>query len=112
MQNAVVTIQITADGTTTTREFVTADNSTGKVGDYIRMRIERKNAGCSVELYSCSEMERDAHGKITPKWNSLFSTYFNNYLNKQGVAATGGDILFSGTRINGTAINEVSFIKE
>jgi hypothetical protein len=81
------------------------DRTSGKVGDYIRMTVDNRNAGGSiVHIYSASEMEKDAKGISKPKWNLIHTQKCQTTFSKQGISASSGDVLFTGTKKNGVDV--------
>ena len=115
-QNAVITVTIVNNGLATKKRFVTANRLSGLVGDYIRMKIEQPSgnsaAGSNVSFFSSSEMMQAGNHQLTPKWNLIYTLHLNSRLAKQGLAASQGDVLFSGTKLNGLEVGEDMFTKD
>ena len=67
-----------------------------------RLTVEKdKNGkGSCVQVYSSSEML----SATQPKWNLIYTKCFEQILNRQGIAASKGDVLFTGTKKNGSYV--------
>ncbi|MDB5281799.1 MAG: hypothetical protein JWO06_874 [Bacteroidota bacterium] len=110
-QNAVVTVKAIDDKMVTKTKFSSNNNTSGRIGDYIRMTVEQtEGKGSVVHIYSSSVMTKDRAGKLSPQWNKIFSKHFEHSLSKQGIAASDGDVLFVGTRLNGLAVDSAAFV--
>jgi hypothetical protein len=105
-QNAVISIETTENGKLTTESFISNERTCGKVGDYIRLTIgkSKNDKGSCVNVYSSSEMMNGEQTNFIPKWNLLYTKCFNHILNRQGISAVNGDVLFTGTRKNGNYV--------
>ncbi len=108
-QNAVITVEIVKNGKQTLKKFKSNKRTSGSAGDYIQLAVTDSsgNFPTVVHVFSSSEMQLNNNGTYTlPKWNLLTTETFNCPLIKQGIMATEGDVLFTGTKRNGMAINK------
>lgn len=105
-QNAEIIIEEKFKGISSKLSFTSNDNSSGIVGDYIRMQVTKNpvGGGSCVSVFSSSEMMNNK----SPLWNLLKQSCFNVALREQGISASEGDVLFTGTKKNGIDITEDS----
>lgn len=100
MQNAAITVTISnPDTVSVARHFHSNLRTCGQVGDAIRLQIvpDSTGSGCTAYAYSSSQMLSSKQ----PLWNLLYTHHFDTPLNKQGLIAAGGDVVFTGTTLNG-----------
>lgn len=103
-QNVEITIEEKFNGNSNVQVFISNDNSSGTVGDFIRMRVIKNpvGSGSCVSIFSSSEMLNEK----TPLWNLLRQSCFTVPLYEQGIAASEGDVIFTGTKRNGNELRE------
>ena len=107
-QNAVISVEVKQKNNTLGQKFITDDNTCGRVGDMIRLLLERDSTaqGMNVHVYSSSHTTSSADGDFKPVWNEIYNTRFEQILSRQGLAAHDGDVLFVGTKRNGVYVSK------
>jgi len=93
-EDAIITIELVRNGQRTTQTWDSANRTAGGPGDYVRMYVNNNPSGQScASLYTASVM-----GGAEPSWVPLAMHCFSQPLVMQGLSATSGDVLFSGTK--------------
>ncbi len=113
-QNAEISVsygELTGSHTSTsnTHTFKSNLRTSGLAGDAIRLQImpDSIGTGCTAYAYSSSEMLNSGQAL----WNLLYTQHFDIPLNKQGLIAAGGDVVFTGTKLNGKYIDAADLKK-
>jgi hypothetical protein len=99
---AVISVETERGGRISTRTFRAGARSSNGIGDQLRLEVEPREGGRScAEAYSASEIGADG----SPSWKRLAGECFEARLERQGVSAKDGDVLFVRTRLNGAAVS-------
>ncbi|MBI3555077.1 MAG: hypothetical protein HY074_02285 [Deltaproteobacteria bacterium] len=100
-EDAIVTVESVVNGRVQkTRRFVSGSNKSNGVGDQLRMSVTRRAGLTCVAAFSASQL--DLAGR--PDWQWLTARCFNGQLDREGLSAQWGDVLFVATKRNGAPV--------